>query len=96
MSFEVSIRPFYCKITSGKEWYANATIIQSWPNARSRIRASPIIHFRCSSPGSRNNSQDGAFTNGLSVMVDVPKCQSHIPMQDIIEKFLMESEAKNI
>ena len=96
MSFEVSIRPFYCKIASGKEWYANANHNLVLAKCSRIQRVSPIIHFRCSSPGSRNNSQDGAFTNGISVMVDVPKCQSHIPMQDIIEKFLMGSEAKNI
>ena len=96
MSFEVSIRPFHCKIASGKEWYANANHNLVLAKCSRIQRASPIIHFRCFSPGSRNNSQDGAFTNGISVMVDVPKCQSHILMQDIIEKFLMGSEAKNI
>ena len=70
------------------------TIIQSRSNALGYNKPCPQSIFAAPLLAQEVTVKMGVFTNGLSVMVDVPKCQSHIPMQDIIDKFLMGSEAK--
>ena len=87
---------FTVKLLLMKNGMLMRTIFQSRSNALGYNKPCPRSIFAAPLLA-QEVSQDGAFTNGLSVMVIVPKCQSHIPiMQGIIDKFLMGSEAKNI